>query len=76
MDITLEKLELIHKIQKKFILWVFLLLNLMTQVSHGCQLIMKTCCDYHALWINPNKSGHLIVGNDGGINISYDEKIG
>ena len=37
MDITLEKLELTHKIQKKFILWVFLLLNLMTQVSHGCQ---------------------------------------
>ena len=29
--------------------------------------------DYHALWINPNKSGHLIVGNDGGINISYDD---
>ena len=29
--------------------------------------------DYHALWVNPNKSGHLIVGNDGGINISYDD---
>lgn len=28
--------------------------------------------DHHALWINPNKEGHLINGNDGGINISYD----
>jgi photosystem II stability/assembly factor-like uncharacterized protein len=29
--------------------------------------------DHHALWINPNKEGHLINGNDGGINISYDD---
>ena len=29
--------------------------------------------DYHAMWINPLKDGHLIIGNDGGINISYDE---
>ena len=29
--------------------------------------------DHHALWINPNKSGHLIDGNDGGVNISYDD---
>ncbi|PVW14132.1 WD40/YVTN/BNR-like repeat-containing protein [Marixanthomonas spongiae] len=29
--------------------------------------------DHHALWINPNKPGHLIDGNDGGINISYDD---
>jgi len=28
--------------------------------------------DHHALWIDPNKDGHLINGNDGGINISYD----
>jgi len=28
--------------------------------------------DHHALWINPNNSKHLINGNDGGINISYD----
>jgi len=28
--------------------------------------------DHHALWLNPNKEGHLILGNDGGINISYD----
>lgn len=28
--------------------------------------------DHHALWINPENSDHLILGNDGGINISYD----
>ena len=29
--------------------------------------------DHHALWINPNKPGHLINGNDGGVNISHDD---
>ncbi|HMQ46442.1 MAG TPA: glycosyl hydrolase [Saprospiraceae bacterium] len=29
--------------------------------------------DHHDLWINPNRPGHLILGNDGGINISYDD---
>jgi len=29
--------------------------------------------DHHALWVNPKMSGHLINGNDGGINISYDD---
>ena len=29
--------------------------------------------DHHALWMNPNRAGHLINGNDGGINISYDD---
>lgn len=29
--------------------------------------------DHHALWVNPTRSGHLILGNDGGINISYDD---
>lgn len=28
--------------------------------------------DHHALWINPKRAGHLILGNDGGVNISYD----
>jgi hypothetical protein len=28
--------------------------------------------DHHALWINPNRDSHIINGNDGGINISYD----
>ncbi len=29
--------------------------------------------DHHALWINPRLEGHLISGNDGGLNISYDD---
>ncbi|WP_190810508.1 sialidase family protein [Flagellimonas sp. S3867] len=29
--------------------------------------------DHHALWINPQKPGHLINGNDGGVNITYDD---
>lgn len=28
--------------------------------------------DHHALWINPRKHDHIINGNDGGCNISYD----
>ncbi len=31
--------------------------------------------DHHALWINPLRKGHIINGNDGGINISYDDGI-
>lgn len=29
--------------------------------------------DHHVLWINPSNSSHLINGNDGGLNISYDK---
>ncbi|MDG1807840.1 MAG: hypothetical protein P8I27_08070 [Pirellulaceae bacterium] len=29
--------------------------------------------DHHAMWINPKNSDHIINGNDGGINISYDQ---
>ena len=29
--------------------------------------------DHHALWINPKDPDHLILGNDGGANISYDD---
>ena len=29
--------------------------------------------DHQALWLNPQRSGHFINGNDGGINISYDD---
>ncbi|OHX65466.1 WD40/YVTN/BNR-like repeat-containing protein [Flammeovirga pacifica] len=28
--------------------------------------------DHHALWINPNNPQHFILGNDGGVNITYD----
>jgi photosystem II stability/assembly factor-like uncharacterized protein len=29
--------------------------------------------DHHALWINPKNPAHLILGNDGGVNISYND---
>ncbi|OSY88950.1 glycosyl hydrolase [Tenacibaculum holothuriorum] len=29
--------------------------------------------DHQALWVNPNRKGHLIDGNDGGLNLSYDD---
>lgn len=28
--------------------------------------------DHHVCWVNPNNPNHLINGNDGGVNISYD----
>jgi len=28
--------------------------------------------DHHALWLNPSRPGHLVNGNDGGLNISWD----
>ncbi len=33
----------------------------------------NTHADYHAMWVSAKNDGHLIVGNDGGINISYDD---
>jgi photosystem II stability/assembly factor-like uncharacterized protein len=29
--------------------------------------------DHHAIWINPKNGNHLLVGNDGGLDISYDQ---
>ncbi len=29
--------------------------------------------DHQALWVNPKTAGHLINGNDGGLNMSYDD---
>jgi photosystem II stability/assembly factor-like uncharacterized protein len=28
--------------------------------------------DHHVAWINPKKDSHIIIGNDGGCNITYD----
>ena len=29
--------------------------------------------DHHAIWINPRDGKHLMVGNDGGLDITYDQ---
>ncbi len=29
--------------------------------------------DHHALWINPKNPNHIVNGNDGGVNITYDD---
>ena len=29
--------------------------------------------DVHAIWINPSNSNHVLIGNDGGLAISYDK---
>jgi photosystem II stability/assembly factor-like uncharacterized protein len=29
--------------------------------------------DHQALWVNPKKAGHILNGNDGGLNMSYDD---
>ncbi len=29
--------------------------------------------DHQALWLHPRRAGHLVSGNDGGLNISYDD---
>lgn len=31
--------------------------------------------DTHGIWINPNNSNHIVQGNDGGINITYDRGV-
>jgi photosystem II stability/assembly factor-like uncharacterized protein len=38
----------------------------------GPEVQGDTHIDYHALWIDPNNSDHVLVGGDGGINITYD----
>lgn len=33
----------------------------------------NTHSDHHFAWINPLRENHFIIGNDGGVNISYDD---
>lgn len=53
-------------------------LGFFTQMSNDGGKTFKTIDkgnvhpDHHALWINPVKDSHIINGNDGGLNISYD----
>jgi photosystem II stability/assembly factor-like uncharacterized protein len=32
----------------------------------------KIHVDFHAMWIDPNNSDHLMIGGDGGVGVSYD----
>lgn len=54
-------------------------MGFIAQVSNDGGKTFKTIdkgnvhADHHALWINPAKDSHIINGNDGGTNISYDE---
>ena len=29
--------------------------------------------DHHAIWIDPQNSNHVVIGNDGGLDVSYDQ---
>jgi photosystem II stability/assembly factor-like uncharacterized protein len=29
--------------------------------------------DHHAIWINPKDNSHILLGNDGGLDVSYDQ---
>ena len=29
--------------------------------------------DHHAIWIDPNNGDHLWIGNDGGLDVTYDQ---
>ena len=41
-------------------------------VIFGPEVQGGTHVDFHAIWINPHNSNHVIVGGDGGINVTYD----
>lgn len=40
--------------------------------QRSMNVAVNTHADHHALWINPENSNHIILGNDGGLAISYD----
>ncbi|MBN1272292.1 MAG: hypothetical protein JXB26_08480 [Candidatus Aminicenantes bacterium] len=43
-----------------------------TTIKNGFPVQGRTHIDYHAIWIDPNNSDHVITGGDGGINITFD----
>ncbi|HVF89617.1 MAG TPA: hypothetical protein VNH22_06085 [Blastocatellia bacterium] len=40
--------------------------------SFSTGVVTRIHGDFHAMWINPADSNHMILGSDGGIHISYD----
>ena len=41
-------------------------------VASGPAVQGNTHIDYHSGWIDPNNSDHVIVGGDGGLNVTWD----
>jgi photosystem II stability/assembly factor-like uncharacterized protein len=41
-------------------------------VRSGAQVSGPTHIDYHAAWVDPNDSDHVVYGSDGGISVTYD----
>lgn len=41
-------------------------------VTSGAQVSGPTHIDYHACWIDPNDSDHVLLGSDGGISVTFD----
>jgi photosystem II stability/assembly factor-like uncharacterized protein len=41
--------------------------------SVATDIAASTHDDVHAIWINPSNSNHIIIGNDGGLGMSYDK---
>lgn len=56
-------------------IWVFGA-NMMTSEDGGKtfvgNLVQRIHGDYHAMWINPANSDHIVLGSDGGIHWSWD----
>ncbi|HYP29810.1 MAG TPA: hypothetical protein VE262_24085 [Blastocatellia bacterium] len=40
--------------------------------SFSTGVVTRIHGDFHAMWINPANSNHMVVGSDGGIHFSYD----
>ena len=51
--------------------------NLLSSNDNGASFISisknNVHSDHHITWINPKNANHIINGNDGGVNISYDK---
>ena len=44
-----------------------------TAARPGAQVGGIAHSDHHAIWINPRNNKHILLGNDGGLDVSYDQ---